>query len=120
MGLLRQNRVPGAAECRPTEKALEAERHTESIEEWCPVTFPGLLQSAPYARALVRSADPAAHLGSPTPFTGDGRTPGPGRGVGRAAPGYSADRSAEVRGVSLMAASVMVMDFPDAPPLVNT
>jgi transcriptional regulator with XRE-family HTH domain len=42
------------------EKVLEAERHAESIEEWCPSTFPGLLQTAPYARALVRSAHPAA------------------------------------------------------------
>ncbi|MFG2464379.1 Scr1 family TA system antitoxin-like transcriptional regulator [Streptomyces canus] len=42
------------------EKVLEAERHAESIGEWCPSTIPGLLQSAPYARALVRSAHPAA------------------------------------------------------------
>jgi transcriptional regulator with XRE-family HTH domain len=42
------------------EKVLEAERHAESIEEWCPSTFPGLLQTAPYARTLVRSAHPAA------------------------------------------------------------
>ncbi len=42
------------------EKVLETERHAESIEEWCPSTFPGLLQTAPYARALVRAAHPQA------------------------------------------------------------
>ncbi|MEW2508601.1 helix-turn-helix transcriptional regulator [Streptomyces sp. NPDC046870] len=42
------------------EKVLEAEKYAESIEEWCPITFPGLLQTASYARALVRSAHPAA------------------------------------------------------------
>ncbi|MFG3022625.1 helix-turn-helix domain-containing protein [Streptomyces sp. NPDC048254] len=42
------------------EKVLEAERHAESIEEWCPSTFPGLLQTAPYARALVQAAHPSA------------------------------------------------------------
>ncbi|WP_030378906.1 MULTISPECIES: helix-turn-helix domain-containing protein [unclassified Streptomyces] len=42
------------------EKVLEAERHAESIEEWCPGAFPGLLQTAPYARVLVRSAHPTA------------------------------------------------------------
>ncbi|MDQ0788837.1 DUF5753 domain-containing protein [Streptomyces sp. B3I8] len=42
------------------EKVLEAERHAESIEEWCPGVFPGLLQTAPYARVLVRSARPTA------------------------------------------------------------
>ncbi|GGS25348.1 helix-turn-helix transcriptional regulator [Streptomyces griseoviridis] len=40
------------------EKVLEAERHAECIEEWCPSTFPGLLQTASYARVLVRSAHP--------------------------------------------------------------
>ncbi|MFE7165804.1 helix-turn-helix domain-containing protein [Streptomyces sp. NPDC057616] len=42
------------------ERVLEAEKYAESIEEWCPSTFPGLLQTAPYARTLVRSAHPAA------------------------------------------------------------
>ncbi|WSQ08583.1 helix-turn-helix transcriptional regulator [Streptomyces sp. NBC_01231] len=42
------------------EKVLEAERYAESIEEWCPSVFPGLLQTAPYARVLVRSARPNA------------------------------------------------------------
>ncbi|MFJ9372210.1 helix-turn-helix transcriptional regulator [Streptomyces sp. NPDC101455] len=42
------------------EKVLEAEKHAESIEEWCPIIIPGLLQTAPYARALVRATHPAA------------------------------------------------------------
>ncbi|MFF7973912.1 Scr1 family TA system antitoxin-like transcriptional regulator [Streptomyces sp. NPDC007905] len=42
------------------ERVLEAEKYAETIEEWCPSTFPGLLQAAHYARALVRSAHPAA------------------------------------------------------------
>ncbi|TVZ99529.1 helix-turn-helix transcriptional regulator [Streptomyces sp. BK340] len=42
------------------EKVLEAEKYAESIEEWCPIIIPGLLQTAPYARTLVRSAHPAA------------------------------------------------------------
>ncbi|MFF9062870.1 Scr1 family TA system antitoxin-like transcriptional regulator [Streptomyces sp. NPDC014882] len=42
------------------EKVLEAEKHAESIEEWCPIAFPGLLQTASYARTLVRAAHPAA------------------------------------------------------------
>lgn len=42
------------------EKVLEAERHAECIEEWCSSTFPGLLQTAAYARTLVRSAHPRA------------------------------------------------------------
>ncbi|MFE0490797.1 helix-turn-helix domain-containing protein [Streptomyces griseoaurantiacus] len=40
------------------EKVLEAERQAESIELWSPGVFPGLLQTAPYARTLVRSAHP--------------------------------------------------------------
>ncbi|WP_353944429.1 helix-turn-helix transcriptional regulator [Streptomyces sp. HUAS MG91] len=42
------------------EKVLEAERHAEVIEEWCPTAIPGLLQLAPYARAQVRMAHPMA------------------------------------------------------------
>lgn len=42
------------------EKVLEAERHAECIEEWCPSTVPGLLQTASYARALVCCAHPSA------------------------------------------------------------
>ncbi|MFG3015544.1 helix-turn-helix domain-containing protein [Streptomyces cinerochromogenes] len=42
------------------EKVLEAEKYAESIDEWSPSTLPGLLQIAPYARALVQSAHPSA------------------------------------------------------------
>ncbi|MET9493333.1 helix-turn-helix transcriptional regulator [Streptomyces sp. NPDC006552] len=42
------------------QQVLEAERHAETIEEWCPSTIPGLLQLAPYARAQVRAAHPMA------------------------------------------------------------
>ncbi|WP_073947541.1 helix-turn-helix domain-containing protein [Streptomyces kebangsaanensis] len=40
------------------ERVLEAEKHAETIEEWCPTLFPGLLQTEAYARAVVRSAHP--------------------------------------------------------------
>ncbi|WP_326652112.1 MULTISPECIES: helix-turn-helix transcriptional regulator [unclassified Streptomyces] len=42
------------------ERVLEAEKHAKSIEEWCPTLIPGLLQTAAYARALVRAAMPLA------------------------------------------------------------
>ncbi len=40
------------------EKALEAEKRAETIEEWCPTVFPGLLQTPAYARAVVRATHP--------------------------------------------------------------
>lgn len=42
------------------ERVLEAEKHAEAIEEWCPTLIPGLLQTDAYARAVVRSAHPLA------------------------------------------------------------
>ncbi|MGW8989497.1 helix-turn-helix domain-containing protein [Streptomyces zhihengii] len=42
------------------ERVLEAEKHAESIEEWCPTLIPGLLQTDAYARAVVRAAHPMA------------------------------------------------------------
>ncbi|MEV4332818.1 helix-turn-helix transcriptional regulator [Streptomyces sp. NPDC049597] len=42
------------------ERVLEAEKHAETIEEWCPTLIPGLLQTDAYARAVVRSAHPLA------------------------------------------------------------
>ncbi|GGW43001.1 helix-turn-helix domain-containing protein [Streptomyces xantholiticus] len=42
------------------ERVLEAEKHAETIEEWCPTLIPGLLQTDAYARAVVRSAHPMA------------------------------------------------------------
>lgn len=35
------------------ERVLEAEKHASSIEEWSPGVFPGLLQTAAYARAVI-------------------------------------------------------------------
>lgn len=37
------------------ERVLEAERRADSIEEWCPTLIPGLLQTASYARAVLRA-----------------------------------------------------------------
>ncbi|MFP3991740.1 helix-turn-helix transcriptional regulator [Streptomyces sp. E11-3] len=42
------------------ERVLEAEKHAEAIEEWCPAVIPGLLQTGAYARTMVRAAHPAA------------------------------------------------------------
>ncbi|MEU7382929.1 helix-turn-helix transcriptional regulator [Streptomyces sp. NPDC042207] len=42
------------------ERVLEAERHAEAIEEWCPTLIPGLLQTDSYARAVVRATHPLA------------------------------------------------------------
>ncbi|GAO09680.1 helix-turn-helix transcriptional regulator [Streptomyces lydicamycinicus] len=42
------------------ERALEAERYAESIEEWSPTVVPGLLQTEPYTRAVVQAAHPLA------------------------------------------------------------
>lgn len=38
----------------------EMEQHAESIDEWAPMLVPGLLQTAPYTRAIVRGAMPRA------------------------------------------------------------
>ncbi|MGQ5637110.1 MULTISPECIES: helix-turn-helix domain-containing protein [unclassified Streptomyces] len=138
------------------EKVLEAERYAESIEEWCPITFPGLLQTAPYARELVRSAHPAAsdewveekvtaRLARARLFEEDHSTPeywvvlheslvtepllSPQDMTAQL------DRIVELadrrritpqivprkcRTYPLMAAPIMVMTFPDAPPLIYT
>ncbi|MFB7455867.1 helix-turn-helix domain-containing protein [Streptomyces sp. NPDC056188] len=42
------------------ERVLEAEKHAEAIEEWCPTLIPGLLQTDSYARAVVRATHPLA------------------------------------------------------------
>ncbi|GAA2320895.1 helix-turn-helix transcriptional regulator [Streptomyces kunmingensis] len=42
------------------QQALDAEQHAEVIELWSASTLPGLLQLAPYARALVLAAHPMA------------------------------------------------------------
>ncbi|WP_030595396.1 helix-turn-helix domain-containing protein [Streptomyces fulvoviolaceus] len=38
----------------------EMEQHAETIEDWAPMILPGLLQTAPYARVIVRAAMPRA------------------------------------------------------------
>jgi transcriptional regulator with XRE-family HTH domain len=38
----------------------EMEKDAETIEDWAPMLVPGLLQTAPYARAIVRAAMPRA------------------------------------------------------------
>ncbi|MFF8945830.1 Scr1 family TA system antitoxin-like transcriptional regulator [Streptomyces sp. NPDC014864] len=138
------------------EKALEAEKQAESIELWAPIIFPGLLQTAPYARTLVRSAHPAAsdewveekvmaRLARARLFEEDLSTPEywavlheslvtdsilppleMAEQLGRVV------ELAERRRITpqiiprscgaypLMAASIMVMTFPDAPPLIYT
>ncbi|MFI0907299.1 helix-turn-helix domain-containing protein [Streptomyces sioyaensis] len=42
------------------ERVLEAEKYAETIEEWCPTLIPGLLQTEPYTRAVVRATHPLA------------------------------------------------------------
>lgn len=138
------------------EKALEAEQYAEGLELWSPGVFPGLLQTAAYARTLVRAAHPkmpdeeveekvGARLARTQLFED-----------GDAAPDYwtifhealvtdsilpSGDMAeqldrivglAEKRQIvpqviprrcgayPLMAASIMIMTFSDAPPLVYT
>nr|WSY54090.1 helix-turn-helix transcriptional regulator [Streptomyces sp. NBC_00886] len=39
---------------------VELEQHAETIEDWAPMIVPGLLQTANYARAIVRAAIPRA------------------------------------------------------------
>ncbi|KUO21573.1 helix-turn-helix domain-containing protein [Streptomyces dysideae] len=55
-GDVRKARKKGHAEY--FERVLEAEKHAETIEEWCPTVVPGLLQTAAYARAVVLAAHP--------------------------------------------------------------
>ncbi|KOU33314.1 helix-turn-helix domain-containing protein [Streptomyces sp. WM6378] len=40
-------------------RILEVEKNAERIEEWCTTWIPGLLQTEPYARAVVRAAHPS-------------------------------------------------------------
>ncbi|MFJ3716271.1 helix-turn-helix transcriptional regulator [Streptomyces sp. NPDC090057] len=138
------------------ERVLEAERHAESIEEWSPSTLPGLLQTAPYARALVRSAHPAAsdewveekvhaRLDRARLFEDDHAVPEYWAILHESlltdaflAPGEMVEQLDRIVKLTerrrivpqivprncgpypLMAASIMVMTFPDAPPLIYT
>ncbi|MET9695368.1 helix-turn-helix transcriptional regulator [Streptomyces sp. NPDC006529] len=40
------------------ERVLEAEERAETIDEWCPTIFPGVLQTEAYTRALFRAERP--------------------------------------------------------------
>ncbi|MFF4929430.1 Scr1 family TA system antitoxin-like transcriptional regulator [Streptomyces griseofuscus] len=40
------------------EKVLEAEKFALTIEEWCPIVIPGLLQTPAYARAIILAEFP--------------------------------------------------------------
>ncbi|MDQ8704264.1 helix-turn-helix transcriptional regulator [Streptomyces sp. LHD-70] len=42
------------------EYVLEAEKHADAIEDWCPNVLTGLLQTPEYARAMALSAHPGA------------------------------------------------------------
>lgn len=138
------------------EKALEAEKHAESIELWSPIIFPGLLQTAPYARALVQATHPTAsgewveekvtaRLARARLFEEDHTTPEYWAVLHESllsdpiiSPLEMAEQLdqivelAERRRITpqiiprtcgaypLKAASIMVMTFPDAPPLIYT
>ncbi|MGW9115720.1 helix-turn-helix domain-containing protein [Streptomyces sp. NPDC055663] len=51
-GDVRKARRKGHAEY--FERVLDAEKRAETIEQWSPTVFPGLLQTEPYARSLFR------------------------------------------------------------------
>ncbi|MFJ9866192.1 helix-turn-helix domain-containing protein [Streptomyces sp. NPDC101165] len=68
------------------ERVLEAEKHATAIEEWCPMLFPGLLQTPAYARAVVLAGLPlsanaeveqkvSARMARADLFEADHRTP---------------------------------------------
>ncbi|QNP70553.1 helix-turn-helix transcriptional regulator [Streptomyces roseirectus] len=138
------------------EKVLEAEKQALTIEEWSLSTFPGLLQTPPYARALVWASHPTAtdewveekvqaRLGRARLFDDDHAKPEYWAILHEALltdsilpPEEMADQLdrivelAERRRIvpqivprncgayPLMLSSIMVMTFPDAPPLVYT
>ncbi|SFY50084.1 hypothetical protein STEPF1_03330 [Streptomyces sp. F-1] len=138
------------------EKVLEAERYALTIEEWCPMIFPGLLQTPAYARAIILAGLPlsadaeveekvTARMARADLFEADYRTPEYWAILHESLitePLLAAedmavqlDRIAELadrrritpqivprtqRAYPLMAASIMTMTFPDAPPLVYT
>ncbi|OYP20406.1 transcriptional regulator [Streptomyces sp. FBKL.4005] len=138
------------------EKVLEAEKHALVIEEWCPMLFPGLLQTPAYARAVILAGLPMsldaeveekvhARMARADLFEADHHTPEywvilhewlvtdpilPPLEMAE-----QLDRIVELaerrritpqivprkqKAYPLMAASIMTMTFPDAPPLVYT
>ncbi|WP_411103550.1 helix-turn-helix domain-containing protein [Streptomyces sp. cmx-4-9] len=53
---VRKARTIGQA--KYAERVLEAEKFAETIDEWCPTVFPGVLQTELYTRALFRAERP--------------------------------------------------------------
>ncbi|MGW3276139.1 DUF5753 domain-containing protein, partial [Streptomyces kronopolitis] len=138
------------------ERALEAEKHAETIEEWSPTVVPGLLQSEPYTRAVVRAAHPLASdaevdekVNASTArarlFESDHKTPEYWAILHESLlrhpilpPEAAADQLDHISALArrrrivpqilpwncgphpLMPSTVMIMTFPDAPPLVYT
>ncbi|AKJ13564.1 DNA-binding protein [Streptomyces incarnatus] len=138
------------------EKVLDAEKHALTIEEWCPILFPGLLQTPAYARAVILAGLPLSadaeveekvngRMARADLFEADHHTPEywvilhesliTEPLVDSQHMAAQLDRIAELadrrritpqivprkqRAYPLMAASVMTMTFPDAPPLVYT
>ncbi|MEV5384940.1 helix-turn-helix transcriptional regulator [Streptomyces sp. NPDC052721] len=138
------------------EKVLEAEKRATTIEAWCPMLFPGLLQTPAYARAVILAGLPlsldaeveekvSARMARADLFESDHRTPEYWVILHESLitePLLDAedmttqlDRIAKLadrrritpqivprkqKAYPLMAASIMTMTFPDAPPLVYT
>ncbi|MET7568065.1 helix-turn-helix transcriptional regulator [Streptomyces sp. NPDC005492] len=138
------------------EKVLEAEKHATTIEEWCPMLIPGLLQTPAYARAAILAGLPLsldaeveekvnARMARADLFAADHHTPEYWVILHESLltePLLTAqdmtvqlDRIVELthrrritpqivprkqKAYPLMAASIMTMTFPDAPPLVYT
>ncbi|MFI1308408.1 helix-turn-helix domain-containing protein [Streptomyces sioyaensis] len=138
------------------ERALEAEKYAETIEEWSPTVIPGLLQTEPYTRAVVQAAHPLASdaevdekVNASTAraclFEGERKTPEYWAILHESLlrhpmlpPEATADQLDRISALSrsrrivpqilpwncgphpLMPSTVMIMTFPDAPPLVYT
>jgi transcriptional regulator with XRE-family HTH domain len=138
------------------ERVLEAEKHAETIEEWCPTLIPGLLQTDAYARAVVRATHPlapddeveekvSARMARARLFEDDHRTPEYWAILPESLlrqpilpPEKTAEQLERISALArrrrivpqvlpwncgphpLMLGTVMIMTFPDAPPLVYT
>ncbi|WP_369222301.1 helix-turn-helix domain-containing protein [Streptomyces sp. R39] len=138
------------------EKVLEAEKYALTIEEWCPMLLPGLLQTPAYARAVILAGLPlsadaeveekvSARMARADLFEADHHSPEYWVILHESliteplleAQDMTAqfDRIVELadrrritpqivprkqKSYPLMAASIMTMTFPDAPPLVYT
>jgi transcriptional regulator with XRE-family HTH domain len=138
------------------ERVLEAEKHADSIEEWCPTLIPGLLQTDAYARAVVRATHPlapddeveekvSARMARARLFEDDHKTPEYWAILPESLlrqpilpPEQTAEQLERIAALArrrrilpqilpwncgphpLMLGTVMIMTFPDAPPLVYT